>query len=308
MYCGTDLLNVQCNHSSGALQLDPSDIWCFCQQTSLKLLNPVATKKNLFGGQLYPEKVNASCPDDNYFQCSDQTCILAHHACDGADDCPDGRDETQCPRVCTFHSKPIAIMRSCYTACHPLNCSCASRYFQCEQVGGCVPLSKLCDCHSDCADTSDESRKLCPYTTCDLFNLTSIQGVVHRPEAICSPPTQTSWMDSRFYDGVDKVAAHQICDGKNDCPAGNDELFDCQDLSIVPAVRCTREHIFVSYGHVGDNHTHCKKSYDDELGQYMSPSCGACKCHGFAVTCTNVNIFPQFRITKMMLLLPNFQL
>ena len=37
-------------------------------------------------------------------------------------------------------------------------------------------------------------------------------------------------------DYLPKVAAHQICDGKQDCPAGNDELFDCENLTIVPAV------------------------------------------------------------------------
>jgi hypothetical protein len=131
------------------------------------------------------------------------------------------------------------------------------------------------------------------------MNLDTSQKDVHKPEAICTPHYQTkhrSYHHQRFmeqYWDYDKVAAHQICDGNEDCPAGNDELFDCGDLSIVPAVRCTQEHIFVSYDHVGDSHTHCKQSYDDELGQHMSASCGTCQCHGFSVICRNITVLPQ---------------
>jgi hypothetical protein len=94
-------------------------------------------------------------------------------------------------------------------------------------------------------------------------------------------------------DTVLKVATHEICDGKWNCPAGNDELFNCADLSIVPAVRCTLEPIFVSYQHVGDNYIHCKQSYDDELGKYMSTFCASCDCQGLLIICRNITTSPK---------------
>jgi hypothetical protein len=83
-----------------------------------------------------------------------------------------------------------------------------------------------------------------------------------------------------------KIQIHQICDKKKDCPEGNDELWNCDNLSILPAVRCTREHIFVDYEQVGDGYVHCQHSYDDELATYFTSNCSVdCKCTGFAVVC-----------------------
>jgi hypothetical protein len=82
------------------------------------------------------------------------------------------------------------------------------------------------------------------------------------------------------------VLFHDICNGIEDCGQGNDEVFDCENLSIIPSVRCTQEHIFVDYKHVGDGYVQCNVSYDDELGQYITPNCSKhCDCSGFAIFC-----------------------
>jgi hypothetical protein len=70
-------------------------------------------------------------------------------------------------------------------------------------------------------------------------------------------------------------------------------MFDCEHLSAIPAVRCSLEHIFVSYQRVADNYPQCPKSYDDELAQYMSPTCHICECQGFSVFCNSTTTYPN---------------
>jgi hypothetical protein len=90
------------------------------------------------------QNIQAVCPDENYFQCKDKSCIVIHHICDGISHCPSNSDEIGCAPVCSFHSKKITPdLQWCHSFCHASNCSCRVNYFQCEHVGGCVPLSKI---------------------------------------------------------------------------------------------------------------------------------------------------------------------
>ena len=81
--------------------------------------------------------------------CSDGTCILTHHWCDGVRDCPlDYMDEQNCSHVCTGSQQ-------CFSSCPIETCTCNSLYFQCVS-GGCIPMSKICDGQSHCVYAEDE--------------------------------------------------------------------------------------------------------------------------------------------------------
>ncbi len=106
---------------------------------------------------------------DTQFRCADNTCILAHHHCDGILDCPDSSDEDACDTACSFtpdtttakevhnyEASPKPGM-SCFKGCFPEMCRCSVLYFHCEDTGRCLPASKLCDGISDCLYREDES-------------------------------------------------------------------------------------------------------------------------------------------------------
>ena len=94
------------------------------------------------------QPVKATC-HPSYFKCSDGTCVDDHLVCDGRQHCMNGEDETTCTGICT-QSTGCALHCSYGNDCH-----CARGYFQCHN-GGCIPVGKLCDGASNCADGSDE--------------------------------------------------------------------------------------------------------------------------------------------------------
>ncbi|XP_013411659.1 uncharacterized protein LOC106174585 [Lingula anatina] len=100
--------------------------------------------------------VEKYCPSPWHFRCSDKTCILQHHKCDGIKDCLDESDELDCLYLdsCDKHR--------CYHKCNN---------------GQYVPLSKACDFIADCKDASDESN--CVFQTCpnDTFSCKNGQCV-----------------------------------------------------------------------------------------------------------------------------------
>ena len=85
----------------------------------------------------------------SYFQCHDGTCVGDQLVCDGKQHCINGEDEAKCTGICT-HSTACAQYCS-----YKNDCRCTRGYFQC-QSGGCIPVGKLCDGASNCADGSDE--------------------------------------------------------------------------------------------------------------------------------------------------------
>ncbi|ELU14161.1 hypothetical protein CAPTEDRAFT_69499, partial [Capitella teleta] len=91
------------------------------------------------------------CPP-NTFTCGDGTCIMAHHVCDGDNDCLEGDDE-QCDHLCSFEKFHRGL--SCIHDCYSNVCTCIETHFQCP-TGECIPMEKLCNGFPDCINGTDE--------------------------------------------------------------------------------------------------------------------------------------------------------
>ena len=86
------------------------------------------------------------------------------------------------------------------------------------------------------------------------------------------------------------VPHHYVCDGKLDCPYGEDEdhcLRTCPGM-----LRCRSSNVCVHKNYVGDNQTDCIETEDDEILQDLMPcrEKGTCMCLGSALSCPFANL------------------
>ena len=75
-----------------------------------------------------------------------------------------------------------------------------------------------------------------------------------------------------------------VCDGVNDCPDSEDEMF-CDKLSTAGLLQCRGDDIYVHPRHVCDRVLHCMTSYDDKIICEAFHCPVGCHCRGYAVLC-----------------------
>ena len=141
------------------------------------------------------QPVQYLCPP-SYIPCNGG-CIRRQFLCDGKVDCENGEDEQNCSHLCEmFDTSPDY----CQTKCHPENCTCHELYFQCPS-GGCIHSSKVCDGHSNCISSEDES--LC-------FSLASTQR--SRDRANNFIPDEEDFSDEEIYVNLLRSVTEEVSD------------------------------------------------------------------------------------------------
>ena len=224
------------------------------------------------------------CDHTNY-ECMDRTCILQHPMCDGEEDCPDGSDEMQCDHVCAMIPQGFQNV-SCYSDCHPCNCSCHPLYFQCTS-GGCIPGTLWCDAKQQCRDGSDEQD--CIYTnpiTSDILTCTFILSEDSRESesGICSEGCLRC-----SYDNFDCYAIDAIClldrqeNGDPKHCSNTEHLHFCEHHECPDHFKCPHDYcipLFRVCDHVRD----CPNGEDESSCKHLEcPGLLKCQDDGICV-------------------------
>ena len=164
-----------------------------------------------------------SCQNGD-FQCDDSSCIISKWKCDGDYDCPDRSDEKDCPHTVSTFSK------------------CLQKEFECPDQITCLHQSWICDGESDCPDGADESSILCSNVSCrhDQFRC-----------------------DNKFC-----IADHLRCNGQEDCSDGSDE-DNCGDISSfckADEFHCADD-ICIPISNVCDGSKDCSDGEDEPISK-----------------------------------------
>ncbi|XP_015909717.1 low-density lipoprotein receptor-related protein 2 isoform X1 [Parasteatoda tepidariorum] len=133
------------------------------------------------------------CPP-NHFKCNNTRCIFKSWICDGADDCGDGSDEDH------------------RHACGPAPQGCPTEEWACPDVTGrCIPLTKVCDKHSDCPGDTDEGPG-CTIETCTTKSMGCTHNCSETPSGpICTCPLGKVLNDTKTCIDFDECAIPGAC-------------------------------------------------------------------------------------------------
>ncbi|XP_068085893.1 low-density lipoprotein receptor-related protein 4 [Anabrus simplex] len=131
-----------------------------------------------------PKKVGSCSPGE--FECDNGRCISVRWRCDGEKDCEQGEDELNCKEV-----KP--------RTCGPDEFSC--------NPGNCILKTWVCDGVQDCSQGEDED--LC-------------EAMCEETQFRCGNSSNNETASSSRA-VVTCIGRKHVCDGKKDCPKGEDE-------------------------------------------------------------------------------------
>ncbi len=278
--------------------------------------------------------------NDLYFHCTLGGCIPWSRICNGVNDCPNDEDE----KVCEFYY--LGSLRHITQNIDTLNVADDigpfSEEFYCGG-GKTIPLTLKNDLVPDCLDQSDEEEyhnflkqgskttystnmSLCDdpeqttcvqnfprvcyprhlYCTHELYQLDMVGCRNGAHLSNCqyhTCPSQFKCPDAYC------IPMHSICDGKQDCPDGDDEI-QCQSLSCPGFLLCRHDNICVHQYDVWRDHVKCPISIDDKALTNVPRCPPLCLCLGYAISCksSEVGDLPQLPSALRRLLLDSVQI
>ncbi|XP_030850194.1 low-density lipoprotein receptor-related protein 4-like [Strongylocentrotus purpuratus] len=260
------------------------------------------------------------CNSDQ-FRCSDGSCISISFYCDSIPHCQDNSDEIECALPpctedefacnngqCIPASKRCDFIRHCHDSSDEDGCvlELSPSAFQCYD-GSLFPRQVHCDGVIDCIGNTNEDESECAYSTlgdaCDSATyITCNNGACASHTTRCLHELD----EYGFFTGCRDVTHLRACgnfecpetylkcpssyciplryrcDGKMDCPSGEDEAFcdeyECPDGSY----RCHRQHYCISLDHVCDDIIHCTEQDDEEFCDQCPQGC---ECDALSYSC-----------------------
>jgi len=153
---------------------------------------------------------NHTC-DQDHFMCAEGTCIPSHYVCDGQPDCVKSEDEQNCGRVTGIELANSEIVKVDHD-CPAPNYKCA------DQEETCIAQRYLCDGAPDCMDGSDESN---------------CGDMMKHHECLASEGMFACQKDTDFDAHVRCLPSDQVCNGKPQCPRGDDEGEVCNSTKCL---------------------------------------------------------------------------
>jgi len=175
------------------------------------------------------------CDNSSEFQCKTTfLCVPNYWLCDGVNDCTDLSDED--PDMCRN-------FKSSY-------CGNDKDMFFCNDPDKkCIPQRWVCDGNNDCPNMFDENPRTCPNTT--------VKSSSCDDGFLCSTP------DDPKEDQVETCLSWNfVCNGKRDCPNGDDEGHGCANSCA--KIECKGDHEKCRGKPVGDAICDCANGFRRE--------------------------------------------
>ncbi len=208
------------------------------------------------------------------FVCGDKRMIPLDWVGDMVSDCHGNADDE------LLYHMFLSTRKSNFTGCPSGHTTCI------DDFGNCFPVEATCAFEAD----KHGKTKYCPngahFLSCFIIDC---QSRYKCPQSYC-------------------IEVHMVCDGKFDCPNGEDEGAFCERPSCPGMLRCSESSVCVHVRHIGDGTNHCVVSADDER-VYPSTCEPLCKCYGMVMDCSfgraEVNVTTTLLETWTVIILQN---